>query len=572
MRKILVCLLVIGLFLGGCFSKENSSDLNSNDAVSEQTKFEEFLQQEFVDSLSSSKISAHFSVEDLSAFGLEDMEVSMGDVEEYDFESLKQSISSLKKINRDLLTDEQKSYYDRYLWMLELNAEYEGLEDYSFVFSVNSGINANLITIFTEYVLRSEEDIQDLVIYLNETRGYFQQCLDMTKKQVSKGIVQSNYAIDGIIDQCNRFLNAKENEIIKVVSSRIDAFEPLSDAKKAMYKQQVYDAVHESVIPAYQDVVAYFTSLKGVQKNNGALANWEDGKKYYEVLLKDNCSADISVKEAKKLLEDAIDEAIASMIRIMQRNPNAYDELSFSLDLNANESLEDLKEKIQKNYPASANVNYMVDYLDPSIAGEYIVAYYLIPPVDNYKDNVIRVNPSCTDLYSTLAHEGYPGHLYQNTYALEHNYHPIANILNYIGYSEGWAVYVEMDSYNMMDVNLSKDAITLAQMDTYLSHYLVCLADIMVHYEGASVEDVEDYMYQYGMNGAYIYEIVLQEAGTYLPYGMGYLQMSTLQKKTEKALKEKYDAKEFHEVILNAGDCSFDYLEKQVDAYIKSKK
>lgn len=571
MRKIFVCFLTIGLLLSGCFHKE-VVDLSGEKAVVEQTKFDEFLKQEFTDTLAGSKISAHFSVEDLGAYGLEDMEVSLGTVEAYDFEALKTSISSIKNFNRDLLTENQKSYYDRYLWMLELNAEYEGLEDFAFIFSVNSGINANLITIFTEYVLRSEEDIQDLIVYLNETRSYFKECLAMTQKHVDKGIIQSDYAIDAIIDQCNRFLDAKENEIIKVVLNRIDDFEPLSYDKKQAYKKQVRDAVNTSVIPAYQDVVDYFTTLKGTQKNNGALCNWNDGKKYYEVLLKDNCSADITVKEAKKLLEDAIDDAIGTMIKIMQKNPSAYDELYYTLDMDANEALKDLQEKIQENYPKAADVKYIVDYLDPSIAGEYIVAYYLNPPVDNFRENVIRVNPSCTDLYSTLAHEGYPGHLYQTTYALEHNYHPIANVLNYIGYTEGWAVYVEMDSYNMIDVHLSKDAITLAQMNTYLSHYLVCLADIMVHYEGATVEEVEDYMYQYGMDGAYIYEVVLQEAGTYLPYGMGYLQMSALQRKAEKALGKKYQAKEFHEVLLNAGDCSYDYLEQQVDAYIKMKK
>ena len=135
-------------------------------------------------------------------------------------------------------------------------------------------------------VSHSEEDIQDLIVYLNETRSYFKECLAMTQKHVDKGIIQSDYAIDAIIDQCNRFLDAKENEIIKVVSKRIDAFEPLSYDKKQAYKKQVRDAVNTSVIPAYQDVVKYFTALKGTQKNNGALCNWNDGKKYYEILLR----------------------------------------------------------------------------------------------------------------------------------------------------------------------------------------------------------------------------------------------------------------------------------------------
>ena len=568
MKKIFVCLLSLSLLFVGC--SKNSVD--SDKTLIEQTKFEDYLQEEFVEYLSSSKIGAHFSVEDLSAYGLEDVEVSLGDIEPYDFEGLKESIKELKSINREYLTDSQKSYYDRYLTMLELNAQYEGLEDYSFIFSVNSGINSNLITLFTEYVLRSEEDIQDLIVYLQQTREYLNDCLEMTQEQVDKGIIQSDYAIDGIIDQCNRFLDARENEIIKVVCNRIDEFEPLSKAKKNTYKQQVRQAVNTSVIPAYEDIIDYFTKLKGTQKNNGAYANWKDGKKYYEVLLKDLTSSDLSVKETKKLLEEAIDESINEMISIVRKNPDVLDEMYDSIELDAEEILVELQEKIKENYPEAADVDYIVDYLDPSIAGEYVLAYYLIPPVDNYRNNVIRVNPSCTDLYNTLAHEGYPGHLYQTTYALEHNYHPIANTLSYIGYTEGWAVYVEMDSYNMMDETLSDEAITLLQMDTYLTHYLVCYADILVHYDGVSQDELADLMYAYGLDGEYIYEIVLQEAGTYLPYGMGYLQMSALQEKTEKALKNKYSAKEFHEVVLGAGSCSFEYLEQLVDEYIKDKK
>ena len=562
----------LSLVLGGCFQQNEVVDLNSEKAIEQQTLFENYLKDEFTEYLASSKISAHFSVEDLSAYGLEDMEVSLGEVEAYDFEDLKESINQLKAIDREYLTEAQKSYYDRYLTMLELNLEYEGLEDYGFIFSVNSGINANLITIFTEYVLRSEEDIQDLIVYLNETRDYFSKCLEMTQEQVDKGIIQSDYAIDGIIDQCNRFLDANENEIIKVVNARIDAYEPLSSAKKAQYKQEVIKAVNTSVIPAYKDVVSYFTKLKGTQSNNGALANWADGKKYYEVLLKDKSSSDMSVNEMKKVLEEAIDQAIDDMIALLRKNPDCIYELYNTVEMDADEALIDLKDKIKEDYPEAADVNYVVDYLDPSIAGEYIVAYYLIPPVDNYKENVIRVNPSCTDLYTTLAHEGYPGHLYQTTYSLQHNYHPIANTLSYIGYTEGWAVYVEMDAYRLMDIGMSEEAVKLAQINAYLTHYLVCYADIMVHYDGATQEDVADYMYQYGLDGDYIYEVVLQEPATYIPYGVGYLQMSALQQKTEKALKSKYDAKEFHEVILNAGDCSFTYLEKQVDQYIQSKK
>ncbi|MDD6467355.1 MAG: DUF885 domain-containing protein [Erysipelotrichaceae bacterium] len=571
MKKSLLICLALFLILAGCGKK--NPDLDSSKAIAEQKKFEEYLNDAWITELSTSKLSAHYLVADLSAYGLEDMEVSMGHADGPDFEVIKEAKTKLENIDRSLLTDHQKNYYDRFLTFLNLGLQYEGLMDYEFVFTPNDGINNDLITIFTEFELREEQDIQDVIVYLQQSRDYIQECFDYTTKQVDKGIVQSDITIEAIIDQCNRFLSGNPNGVEKVLCTRIDKFDGISDSLKADYQAQVKQAVKDYLIPAYQDIVAYFTKLKGTATNNGAYANWEDGKKYYELRLKEKTSTNLSVKEIEKQLEEAIEDGLNDMTQIVMKNEISFDDLFAPVydSSDANEILNHLQQQIKENYPEITNVTYTVDYLDPTVVSDAIAAYYLIPPVDRKQENVIRVNPVVTDLFNTLAHEGYPGHLYQTNYFMNHNFHPINNVMNYIGYAEGWAVYVEMDSYNMGDVT-NESLIELLQINSYLSYWLVCLVDIMVNYNGATLEEVNDYLTPFGMDGEYIYELVLQDPGLYLPYGFGYLKMSELRERAESKLKDQFVAKEFHEVILNTGPCSYEYLSDRVDEYIKSKK
>lgn len=572
MKKIILVWLVLLLAVSGCGKKTPVVDLNSAEAIAEQEKFEQYLDAEWLEALSQDKLSAHFLVADLSRYGLENMETSMGHIEPYDFEKLKSSIATLEQINRNLLTDQQKNYYDRYLAFQKLNVQYEGLEDYQFMFSANSGINVNLITTLTEFVLREEQDIKDIIVYLQQSGSYLQECLDATQKQVEKGIVQSDSSIQGIIDQCERFLSGTPNEVEKIICTRIEDFSNLSSSAKKEYQKQVKQAVQHFLIPGYENVVTYFTKLKGTATNNGAYANWEEGKKYYEVLLKDKTSSDLTPSQIKKKLSQAIEDGMKTMYTIILKDQSIIDELETPLyeGTDANEILKYLHDKIQENYPTPADVTYHVDYLDPTVVSDNVVAYYLIPPVDQYEKNVIRVNPNVQDLFGTLAHEGYPGHLYQNTYFLSQNFHPIENVMNYIGYTEGWAVYVEMDAYHMGNIT-NEDVAKLLQINTFLSHYLVSYVDIMVNYDGASLDEVQEYLEPFGIDGSFIYELVLQDPAMYLPYGFGHLQMARLREKAETKLKDKFVAKEFHEVVLNTGICSFEYLEQQVDAYIKSK-
>ena len=578
MKKITIVLLSLMLLLTGCnfgSSNDKEIDLNSEEAVAEQEKFEEFMHEMMVDALSSNKMNAHFAVRDLSPYGLEDMEVSLGNLSDTDYDEIRNEIARLKEIDRSLLLEYQKSLYDRYILCIEEDLYYEGVDDLAFVFAPSSGLNSDLLTMLSEYVIYKEEDIKDFIVYVKDSERLLDEAIAYTQEQVEKGIVQDDTTIAGIIEQCERFVSAGDsNGILVEINRRIDSFDGISSDQKADYKRQIKEAMDSHFIPAYNKVIDYFENLKGTATHSAAYLNFENGKDYYEALVKIKTSSKLSPKDTKNLIQKYIDELLKEVFAREAANPGLFDLPAPDFGMtDANEILEFLESKTPDYFPIPADVTYEVSYLDPSLVTENTAAYYLIPAVDDIKHNVIRVNPNFDGLYTTLAHEGFPGHLYQITYSFSNNHNPILYFLGFIGYTEGWAVYTEDISYEMAGID--SDLALLASANENLSRLVIAICDIMIHYEGATVEDIDKYVTRYGFNESaaeYIYELVLSEPGMFLPYTAGYVKMKNLRAKVEKALGNDFDVVEYHKVILDSDKSTFEYLEAKVDEYIKSKK
>ena len=107
------------------------------------------------------------------------------------------------------------------------------------------------------------------------------------------------------------------------------------------------------------------------------------------------------------------------------------------------------------DFPELGQTSYEVKYINPVLQDYLSPAFYLSPPIDETNNNVIYINANpkydLTKIYPTIAHEGYPGHLYQIVYFRQNCNNNLRKILNFPGYTEGWAVYTEQLSYDMMD-------------------------------------------------------------------------------------------------------------------------
>ena len=211
-----------------------------------------------------------------------------------------------------------------------------------------------------------------------------------------------------------------------------------------------------------------------------------------------------------------------------------------------------------------------VKYVPEAMEEHLSPAFYMIPAIDNYEDNVIYVNQAhmgnALTLFTTLAHEGYPGHLYQTVYYASTDPDPLRSIFNFGGYVEGWATYAEMCSYSLAP--LTREQSTLLQKNSSIILGLYTLADIGIHYEGWSRMDTFSFFSNYGISDIdtvnRIYDLILGSPGNYLKYYIGYLEFLELKKEWVAEKGEEFSQKEFHEAVLSVGPAPFELVEKYI--------
>ena len=194
--------------------------------------------------------------------------------------------------------------------------------------------------------------------------------------------------------------------------------------------------------------------------------------------------------------------------------------------------------------------------------------------MDAFHKNVIYINPESSlkgiSLFTTLAHEGFPGHLYQTVYARESNIadkkNPLRGLLDYPGYCEGWALYVELNAYdygaNYYAVNT--EALKLSRS---LELCLCALLDLHIHYYGLPLSQAQALLAQFGVStedARDIYSYIEQEPANYLKYYLSYLEILSLKEKAKQLWKENYSDYRFHQFYLDAGPSDFSSLRERL--------
>ena len=200
--------------------------------------------------------------------------------------------------------------------------------------------------------------------------------------------------------------------------------------------------------------------------------------------------------------------------------------------------------------------------------------------------NTIRINRSSTadgiELYTTLAHEGYPGHLYQTVYSslvCDTQTLPIRKLFSYGGYVEGWAYYTERISYEYAAQVLAEAEgslgssypaallCTLLAQQRDLQINLFCLLDLSLHYYGAEESELLRSLESFGLSeeqSERIYDYLRTAPAVYLKYYVGYLEMNALKKRAELQWSDNFSLLRFHRFVLEAGPSDFENLTKRL--------
>lgn len=581
LKKLVSIFMVCILALSGC-----SPDGKKTDDVYEYTldSFDAFINDLFTSEVAGNSITLNYTLAHPENFGITDVEPSFGstDLEHLDDDSQTiEAINALKSFDYNKLNDDQKLTYDILLDNLETTLEYSELYLYDKTLSPTIGLNCQLPILLAEYSFRTKQDVYDYVALLKTTDDYFTFLLELEKMKSEKGLFMTDDLAEQIIEQCDIFTeNPEENYLIEIFNDKIDEMKDFSDTEREKLKQENKKAVIEHVVPAYDILADGLEELLGTGQYEGGLCNYPDGDAYYRYLVRSGVGTDRSVDEIEKLIDRYMKLAFYEMGAILRENPNILDEVddaAFPLT-EPYEILDDLQERIYDEFPKLPETSYTIKYVHPSLEDNLSPAFYLTPAIDDYSQNVIYINQSEQyaeqDIYTTLAHEGFPGHLYQMVYTTAKGISPVRSLLSYSGFTEGWATYVELLSYKMGAIEEDMGALLSANQLVTLCVYAKC--DIGVNYHGWTVDDVSKYVSS--LFGELeesvmkeIYDAMVSEPANYLNYVVGCMEFMELRTTAEDTLGNQFDPVAFHDFILTTGPAPFEMIAERLNTWLSKQ-
>ena len=593
-KKCMLLLITATLVLFGACNKETGKDITPTTAPtatvaptatatptpapSTAELFDAYTAQLFVDEIALNTINLHYTLAYPENFGITEYEPSLGS---FDIEEMKLSYGEMKVLKEELeafkyeeLTKEQQFTYDIIMDYIETELSVEDLLLYSEVLGPVTGYQAQLPVLLAEYKFRTVRDIEDYLALVGLVDDMFADLVEFEKAKSEAGLFMPDYAAEAIIDQCRQFIETPEdNYMIDVFETEINAVEGLTEDQKQSYIAKNKELITTELVTAYQCLIDGLEALKGTGTNDKGLYYYENGDRYYKYLVKSLTGSSKSIFDLLVATDQHISSCITEMQRIMMRNPNVlngWDTYEFC-ETEPEKILEDLIEKIKVDFPElPVPANYVIKYVHPSMEEHMSPAFYLTPPVDDTKNNTIYINRSqvTRDLYTTMAHEGFPGHLYQNVYTSSQNLPLVRNMFSNQGYSEGWATYVEYYAYGVG--GLDEDLAAVLTLNNAATLGIYAYVDMGVHYLGWDAAEVGNYLAKYGLNAEAaqpMFEIMVEEPANYLSYFIGYLEMLNLQDAAEAAWGENYSLMKFHEAVLGLGPAPFALLEEAIKDY-----
>lgn len=564
-------------------SEEETAEAESSEEESteiipdreENEAFRAFTDEIFADMMSEiDSLTLHYFLMHPEDYDVEQEEVTLGDfdcdaedVKEYE-EEIREMLDGLHKFDREKLDREEKLTYDCTESYLETELQSIGLELFYEPLSPYMGIQMNLPLDFAEFAINEKADAELYLKLLNEVPEYFEEALEYEKKKADAGLFMEDGLLTQTLDSIDKFIaGEKDSILISSFTEKIDAL-----TMDAAEKKELTDANEKAVgavYQAYRDLRAGLEKMKGSGKIEGGLCKYPNGSDYYAYLVKAGTGSSMTPQEMIAALDQDMKETMGEMRLMYFRNRMLETELArFKFpDSDPNLCMRALIEKTKNDFPSLPDIEYTIDYVDASMRDYLSPACYMIPPYDTDNVNSILINcergSEPEDIFITLAHEGYPGHLLQTNFLKEYSDIPLRYILETNGFSEGYATYVEELSYRYIE-GISEDVAEYLMLNSRMSLDIYARVDLGIHAEGWGVKSItsflEDYFEDPGEAAEWMYNYILGDPAGYLDYAIGSLEIRRLKDTASEA--KNFSEFNFHSTLLYLSGAPFEIIRK----------
>lgn len=573
--KRTVCILILDALIivpavlaGGCADRQQAG---GNEA------FREYTENLFCDAVAASTISLHYTLKEPEKFGITEEKAVWGEAGQ-DPEAVRASAENMQRaletFDYDSLNMQNRITYDILEYEAASSSEAADYILYEEPLSLVSGAQTQYPVVLSEYPFYDRQDA-DIYLQLLETTGdYFDSLLVFERRKAEEGLFMSDQSLDTVLEQCRSFLDMGDgNYLYSTFADRIGELADLSEKEKSEYIQDNALAVEDYIFPAYEKLMRGLEELRGSGSNEKGLCCFPEGRAYYELLARRSVGTGRTVEEMRSLIREQMEDDLSAMEQILGAAAEEAEESARAnasiLGENAPQLILDrLKEKVRVAFPEMPEAELEVKYVPEEMEEHLSPAFYMIPAIDNTEENVIYINRGHMSddltLFTTLAHEGYPGHLYQTVYYESTDPDPLRSVMDFGGYVEGWATYAEMCSYYLTP--LPEQQAAVLQKNSSLILGLYALADIGIHYDGWDLMDTVAFYSNYGITDTEtvreIYELIIGSPANYLKYYVGYVEFLELKKEWAEASDGSFSQKEFHQAVLDVGPAPFEIVEK----------
>lgn len=573
--------------------------------TNDSRRFEALTEELFRSELSGNTLSLHYTLAFPEEYGLTGEAVlpSWQSDPDNGEEEIRSALNRLSKISPEHLSENDSYTYGLLTRYLSLRLTGAAYPYYDEPLSPSSGMQSGLPILLADYTFRSQKDVEDYLDLLDQTDTYFDGLIEYEKKKSENRLFMSDSSAGRIIEQCCSImdqdsLSQGSHFLHTTFEERVDALLDqgvITPEQKEMWISENDRLLTTVMAPAYEDVADAFTILQGSGSNDMGLCYFPDGRGYYEYLLASATGSSRSISEIKTMLYQDFQQNLSAMHTLLIQHPQFSGILSGQSACfpyaSPEEMLEDLRRQMGSDFPSfpvaensDFNPSYTVKSVSPSMEDYCSPAYYLTPPIDDMSSNIIYINhknsPDALTLYTTLAHEGYPGHLYQTVYSQlymnQTDTSCIRHLLHYGGYVEGWALYVENMSYRYAQALVQdSDPQTAAwyevcRLSRNLQLCLYSLLDIAIHYEGASPAKVTAILQKLGITSpeasAAVYQYIVEEPVNYLKYYLGFMEFLSLKEEAQKRWGDSFSLQRFHQFILETGPSDFQGLHSRLSS------
>ena len=487
----------------------------------------------------------------------------------------------LLEIDYESLKTDDRLCYDKLLYDIEENIycySFTAFEYYTMIFNSLVGPQSEVFFLLDVFTFDTVKDAENYIYVLKDIDRYYDEMCEYEETRAKYGFASSPESYEAAAESFDKLLEQRDDCFLyKSFEERLDKIKGLSSADRDRLIKENEDAMKNVVFPEFEECAKRMRALKNSGGQDAGLSEYRGGDAYLAVLTRLQTNSSKTVEETVKTLESEIDRIEKEMRELKSHSSDwksEYNSHKYSKGT-VNQNLDFLREAVKKDFPSIPAHQYYLMEVPKVFEQNFSPAAYLGFHLDNFDSNMIIVNNRNVDkdFGITLAHEGYPGHMFQSLYTRAHTKHVYMYVSGSTGYKEGWATYCENYSTRYFSGNGLTDAAKYVVLDNDLTLLLETRIDFGIHYEGWDIDTCVKYLNMHGLwvtksSLQRIYTLLVCDPCYFVKYGMGYVWTKTVMDNARSQFP-KATEKQIHTAYLNGLTGTFDQIEANMKKSLK---